>query len=159
MKFILPSLTLFLAAFAAAQSTGNIPQCALLCFAQATAQSGCDTSDLACQCGKGKATIQSSVTSCIAKTNPCSSSDIAKIQPAADQLCAKAVSSSSSGSATAGSSSGSATKTSASTSGSASSTSGASAAASSTGAASQKVIVGGLGALAQVGVAVGMFAL
>ncbi|KAF2115902.1 hypothetical protein BDV96DRAFT_646077 [Lophiotrema nucula] len=149
MKFTLATIA-FAASFALvnAQDLGDIPSCALTCFAAAVSGSGCSLSDTTCQCTTGRDSISQSVTGCV--PGKCSDDDIAKITPAVEQICAnKGITitdlptaiSSGSPSAT-----GSGSRTASTTSSGTQTASGASASASNTGAAVANVA--GLGAVA-----------
>lgn len=66
-------------AVASAQSLGDIPQCALACFAAAVPASGCSLTDQKCQCTTGKSKIEDSITQCV--PGKCSAEDIASMSP------------------------------------------------------------------------------
>ncbi|KAF9740353.1 hypothetical protein PMIN06_005679 [Paraphaeosphaeria minitans] len=76
------------ATLAAAQNLGDIPSCAISCFAVAVPASGCSLTDTNCQCTTGKDQIQDSLTKCV--PGKCDAADIAKIAPAVSKLCASA---------------------------------------------------------------------
>ena len=64
-------------AVASAQSLGDIPQCALACFAAAVPASGCSLTDQKCQCTTGKSKIEDSITQCV--PGKCSAEEIASM--------------------------------------------------------------------------------
>ncbi|ORY17847.1 hypothetical protein BCR34DRAFT_596715 [Clohesyomyces aquaticus] len=89
MKFTSSVLALA-ASFAvvSAQSLGDIPSCAITCFAAAVPAAGCGLTDTKCQCTTGQQKITESVAACV--PSKCSAEDQAKLIPAVEKLCAAA---------------------------------------------------------------------
>ncbi|GJN77993.1 hypothetical protein PLIIFM63780_001486 [Purpureocillium lilacinum] len=74
------------AGLAAAQSVGNVPECARDCVGKVIGSvAGCKSSDIGCFC-KDKAFINN-IVCCIAKTNDCNAAQLNETLKYADSLC------------------------------------------------------------------------
>ena len=78
MRFSLFAIAATLA-LSSAQDLGNIPTCALSCFAVAVPASGCSLTDAKCQCTTGRDSITESITKCV--PGKCSADEIASRYP------------------------------------------------------------------------------
>ncbi|KAH7139006.1 hypothetical protein B0J11DRAFT_32726 [Dendryphion nanum] len=75
-------------ALVSAQDLTGIPSCAIACFAVAVPSSGCSLTDTTCQCTTGRDKITSSLMECV--PGKCSTSEIAQLAPAVENICKKA---------------------------------------------------------------------
>ncbi|KAL5115071.1 hypothetical protein ACEQ8H_007046 [Pleosporales sp. CAS-2024a] len=88
MRFSTSAIVACIVAFAAAQDVSQLPSCASPCFASAIAASGCQLSDIKCQCTTGAAALAASLNQCT--STKCSPDDLQKLGMVSAGICVKA---------------------------------------------------------------------
>jgi len=85
MKGIISAVVLVAASLVSGQNFGAEPSCAIPCLTSAISVAGCALTDQACQCGTGKAAIQTAVTPCL--LSACSPGDLGIAASVGQGLC------------------------------------------------------------------------
>ncbi|CAK3818550.1 Hypothetical predicted protein [Lecanosticta acicola] len=92
MKGLTVATALAVASFAAAQlnQLDQLPKCAMPCIDQCMSASGCQSTDIACQCGPGLEKMMEVARPCLCKST-CTPQDFTKMEQAANSMCGEAM--------------------------------------------------------------------